>query len=166
MHLVSNINISISRVSSRLYTSSPEFQKGKRNLCTLQPSALAAAHQDRGTEWWCWLRCRGAAPGRASALAPPGARTLAPGPLHLVCTMGSWHRDPARCHLFLQPASHQRGSWGAVCHVTPTTMLSPSFSVIFSRLWACYWQNHILLYLYPVLSVMPCTLICGVTCLK
>lgn len=38
------------------------------------------------------------------------------------------------CHLLLQPVSHQRGSWGAVCHLTPAVMLCSSFSVLSSRL--------------------------------
>lgn len=48
MCLVHNINIALSVVHED-YTSYPDFKKRKGSLCTLQPSALAAAHLDKGT---------------------------------------------------------------------------------------------------------------------
>lgn len=158
MCLVTNINITIHCVSSRLYFI-PRISKDKVKLLYTQPSALAAAHRDKGTGPWCWLRCWGAAPGgpllwpflgsvlslqaRSTPAAPQGDGT---GTLH-------------GCHLFLQPVSHQCGSWGAVCHVTPTVMLFPNFSFFFSRLCPRCGQNHILLFLYPALSTVPFMLI-------
>lgn len=138
----------------------PESER-KGRLRVLQPSA---AHRDKGSARWpCWRRCWGAAPGRASAPAPPGARTLAPGPLHLGCdrTARRWRRDTQE-RGGAAGSSHSRPSSSrqprSLCRLAPAVMLctgragssrpelwwtEPHLSVVFTPL-AYWWMPYVL----------------------
>lgn len=135
---------------------------------SVTPGLSSGSHPSgRRNRRWCWLRCWGAAPGRASALAPPGARTLAPGPLRLGCWQaprGDGAETLHSCHLL------PHGLRGAICHLTPSVMLCAGFSALSFGLQTLCGQNHVFsLCLQPVLSIMPYILVstnCWMICLK
>lgn len=94
---------------------------------------------------------------------PPGGPLLRPllGPALSLRARSALPADTPRgdgtgtlqgCRLLPQLVSHQRGSWGAVCQLTPSVIVCPGFSV-FSMLWTRCRQSPILsLCLYLVLS--------------